>query len=59
MVFVCHMILQDQVIKASNDFMVRSPSKYLTILPCLVAIGTVVAEYNSFSFSRDLAKPRD
>ena len=30
MIFVCHVTLQDHVIKVINDFMVRSLSKYVT-----------------------------
>ena len=37
-------VFQDHVIKVLNDFMARSPSKYFTILPSLVAIGTVAVE---------------
>ena len=37
------MTLQDQLIKALYDFMVRSPASYVMALPSLVAIGTVVA----------------
>ena len=44
MVFVCHVTLQDHVIKALSNFMVKSPTKYVTILPSLVAIGTVIVE---------------
>ena len=33
MVFICHVTLQDHVIKALNDFMVRIPSRYATIMP--------------------------
>ena len=43
-VFVCHVTLQDDVIKALNDFMVRSPSRYVTILPNLVAISTAILD---------------
>ena len=43
-VFVSHMNLQDYVIKALNDYMVKSPSRYVTILPSLVAIGAVVVK---------------
>ena len=39
-----YVILQDQVIKGSCDFMGRSPSKKVTILPSLVAIGTLLVE---------------
>ena len=42
MAFVCHVTLQDHEIKALNNFMVRSPLSYVTILPSLMAIGTVV-----------------
>ena len=41
MVSVRHVTLQDHLIKALNDFMVRSLSMYVTIVPNLVAIGTV------------------
>ena len=41
---VCHVILQDHVIKVSYDFRVRSPSSYITILPSLVTISTMVVE---------------
>ena len=41
MVSVRHVTLQDHLIKALNDFMVRSLSLYVTIVPNLVAIGTV------------------
>ena len=44
MVFVCHVNLKDHVTKALNDFMVRRPLRYVTILPSLVAIGTVIVE---------------
>ena len=42
MVLVYHLILQDHVIKGSCDFMGKSLSRYVTILPSLVAIGTEV-----------------
>ena len=42
MVFVCHVTFQDHVIRALFDFIIRSPSRYVTIVPRLVAIGTVV-----------------
>ena len=44
MVLVCHMNLQDHKIKASCDFMIRSPSRLVTILPSLTVTGTVVVE---------------
>ena len=53
------MILQGNVIKALNDFIVRTPSKYVTFQQNLVAIGTEVWEYNNFSLFRDLLKLRD
>ena len=43
MALVWHLSLQDHVIKALNDFMVRSLSRYVTI-PSLVNIGTVIVE---------------
>ena len=44
MFLVCHVTLQDHVIKSKSGFMVRSLSKYVTILKSLVAIGTVLEE---------------
>ena len=44
MVLVCHVALQDKVIKVLYGFMVRSPSRYLTILPRLLAIATEIVE---------------
>ena len=41
MFLVCHMVVQDHVIKELYDFMGRS---HRSILPSLVAIGTVVVE---------------
>ena len=41
-VLVCHVILQDELIKGSCDFMGWSLSIYVTILPRLVAIDTGV-----------------
>ena len=43
-VFVGHVTIQDHVIKELNDFMVWCPSRKLTTLPTLVAIGTVLVE---------------
>ena len=40
MTVVGHVTLQDHVIKPLNDFMARSPSKYFTNPPSLVAVGT-------------------
>ena len=36
--------MQDHMIKASYDFMIRSLSKYITILARLVAISIVIVE---------------
>ena len=44
MVFVCDVTLQDHMIKAFYDFMIRSLSRYITILDSLVAIDIVVVE---------------
>ena len=44
MIFACHVTLQDHVVKAYHDFMIKSLSKYVTILPSLMAIGTRVVE---------------
>ena len=44
MIFVCHVTLQEHVIKAYNDFMARILSSYVTIVPSLVDIGTLVEE---------------
>ena len=43
-VFVFHVILQDLVIKESCDFICRSSSRRVTLVPNLVAIGTLVVE---------------
>ena len=50
MVFVCHVTLQDHVIKVFNDLAVRSPSRYVTIIPSLVAIDTVAVEIQLLQF---------
>ena len=42
MVLVSNKILLAHMIKVTSDFMGRSPSRWLTILPCLVATGTLV-----------------
>ena len=44
MVFVYHVALQDNVIKALNNFMVRNPSRSLANLPSLVAMSTMVVQ---------------
>ena len=60
MVFVCHMTLQDYVIKVLNDFIIRSPSSFVPILPSLMVTGTVVVKiFNSLSLSCDPARSRD
>ena len=41
---VCHVILQDQVVKGSCDFMGGSHSWQVTTLQSLVIIGIVVME---------------
>ena len=43
-VLVCHMILQDHVIKGPSNIMGRSPIGLVTILSSLVAIDIVVVE---------------
>ena len=61
MVFGYHVTLKDHVIKALNEFMLSRPSRYVTILPSLVAIGTVMVDwrYNNFSLPLDLVRPRN
>ena len=44
MVFACHVILKDYVIKALYNVMVRNSLQYFTILRRVVDIGTVVLE---------------
>ena len=44
MILGYHVISQDHIIKGSCDFIGRNPSRYVMILPSLVAIGTVVVE---------------
>ena len=41
---VCHVILQDHMIKVSCDFIGRSLSRYVAISPSLVTISTVVVK---------------
>ena len=48
MVLACHMISQDHLIKASCDFISRSPSRQVIVLPSLVVISTVVEEIKWF-----------
>ena len=44
MISVCHVALQDHVIKALNEFMIRSPSRIVTIVPSLMATSIEVVE---------------
>ena len=44
MVLISPVTLQDHIIKALHDFIIRSLSRYITILASLVAIDTVVVE---------------
>ena len=44
MFLVCDVTLQNQMIEAINDFMVRSSSRYVIILPSLVTIDNLVEE---------------
>ena len=41
------------------DILGRITSRFVPIMPSLVAIGTVVKEIYWFNLSRDLARPRD
>ena len=59
MILGCHVVSQGHVIKRSFDFIGMSPSRYITILPSLVAMGTVVVEINDFGLSRNLTGLRD
>ena len=44
MIFVCHVTLQDHVIKGSCDFINRSLSRQVTIMQSLMAVTTVEKE---------------
>ena len=44
MVFVCHMTLQDHMIKTLYDFMIKNLSSYITILTSFLAMDIVVVE---------------
>ena len=44
MILVCHAISLGQVIKLPCDFISRSLSKQISMLPSLVAIGSVVVK---------------
>ena len=51
---ICHVNLQDHMIKGSCDFIEGSSSLYVTTLPGLVGTSIVVVGYNIFNLSRDL-----
>ena len=55
MVFVCHVTLQDRVIKVLIDFTVRSTSEYVTILLSLVVIGNLLVKIK-ICLPRDFAR---
>ena len=57
MIFVCHVISQDHVIKGWRDFISREPSRWSNLLPDLIAI--VILIVNGFSLSRYLERPLD
>ena len=44
MIFVCHVTLQDHMIKDLYDFMIGSLSRYITLLASLVAMDIEVVE---------------
>ena len=44
MLLVCHVISQDNVMKQPVDFVGRSSSRKVIILPSLVAIGILIGE---------------
>ena len=48
MFFVCHVTLQDHVIKALSDYMIKSLWRFETILQSLATIGPVVVEILKF-----------
>ena len=50
MFLICDVTLQNQMIEAINDFMVRSSSRYVIILPSLVTIDNLVVEIQDFYF---------
>ena len=45
-ILVYHMISHDHMIKESWDFMSKSPSLYITILPSFVAIDNLSRDVN-------------
>ena len=60
MVLICHVILQDHMIKESMTFMNRDTWRNVTILSSLEAmVIVVVVIYNGFNFLRGLARVRD
>ena len=50
MVLVSPVILEGHVTKVSGNSLGKSPSRYITILPSLVSIGTVTLEIQWFQF---------
>ena len=50
MIFVWNLILQDHMIRALYDFMIRNLSRYITIIASLVPIDIVVVEIQWFQF---------
>ena len=60
MVLICHVILQDHMIKESMTFMNKDTWRNVTILSSLEAmVIVVVVIYNGFNFLRGLARVRD
>ena len=60
MVLICHVILQDHMIKESMTFMNRDTWRNVTILSSLEAmVIVVVVIYNGFNFLRGLVRVRD
>ena len=54
MILVWYVALQDNLIKGSGNFMTRNQSRQVTILPGLLAIGTLTVEIYAFSLPGDL-----
>ena len=44
MTLMCHVMLQDHVIKGSCDFMGKNQSRQVSIVPCFAAIATLIVE---------------
>ena len=60
MVLICHVILQDHMIKESMTFMNRDTWRNVTILSSFEAmVIVVVVIYNGFNFLRGHAIARD